>query len=230
MNKYLIFAAACLTSFQAAAAEQYMSVRAFGADAKNDADYSFIMNERIGSLSATSAGSLKTNADDDVFGASLAYGIRQGNFRAEIELKMQEDAEKDSLMLGSLMRSKVKNKSAFLNGYYDFRSASKFTPYVGVGIGLSRLEASAGISDGEGIGAMIKEKETKFSWQIGAGVSYAVSQKMAVDLGYRYVDYGEIKGSFPFSETDGSYVADEIDTLKVDSAANEIYIGLRYAF
>ena len=59
MNKYLIFAAACLTSFQAAAAEQYMSVRAFGADAKNDANYSFIMNERIGSLSATSAGSLK---------------------------------------------------------------------------------------------------------------------------------------------------------------------------
>lgn len=230
MNKYLIFAAACLTSFQAIAAEQYVSVRVFGTDAKNESDYSFVMHERFGGLSATTAGSFKTDADDDIFGASAAIGLKQDNFRAEIELKMQEDVEKNSFMFDSITTSQVENKSVFLNGYYDFHNSSKLTPYVGVGIGLSRLEASSGISDGESLGAMIREEETKISWQIGAGVSYAVSQKMALDLGYRYVDYGEIKASVPFHESVGGYVASEVDTLKVDSSANEIYVGLRYAF
>ena len=61
-------------------------------------------------------------------------------------------------------------------------------------------------------------KNNNFAWQIGAGISFAASENISLDLCYRYVDYGD------FSKTE------DWETDKVDVSANEFYLGIRYNF
>ena len=56
--------------------------------------------------------------------------------------------------------------------------------------------------------------DNNFAWQIGAGVSYAMTDNVAVDAGYRYVDYGD------FTKEDTT----------IDTSAHELYVGARYSF
>jgi opacity protein-like surface antigen len=62
-------------------------------------------------------------------------------------------------------------------------------------------------------------KDTAFTWQLGAGVAYAVNDNVTVDAGYRYVDCE----NFDFGSDDEGYDI-------VDTSAHEFYIGARYAF
>ena len=56
--------------------------------------------------------------------------------------------------------------------------------------------------------------DNTFTWQLGAGASYALTNNISLDAGYRYVDYGD------FNEYDS----------KIDTTSNELYIGARYTF
>jgi opacity protein-like surface antigen len=61
-------------------------------------------------------------------------------------------------------------------------------------------------------------KDTAFTWQLGAGVAYAVNDNVTVDAGYRYVDCND----FDYSDSEND--------VSVDTSAHEFYIGARYAF
>lgn len=44
----------------------------------------------------------------------------------------------------------VRNQNVMLNAYYDFNTGTKFTPYVGGGIGLAHLKASSKFAGTDG--------------------------------------------------------------------------------
>ena len=65
-----------------------------------------------------------------------------------------------------------------LNGYYDWKNQSAFTPYVGVGAGYGWQWANgAGATNGQGLAV-----------GLSAGVAYEMTHNLALDVGYRFHD------------------------------------------
>ncbi len=60
----------------------------------------------------------------------------------------------------------------------------------------------------------------QFAWALMAGVSYAITPELALDLGYRYINLGTING---IQDATGNSYTKVID-------AHEARIGLRYLF
>ena len=114
--------------------------------------------------------------------------------------------------------------SYMVNGYYDFYSQSVFTPYIGLGLGMAKVEyenawSESGYNPSSGaymgtINGKDKYSKTKMVWNIALGASYKVNEKLNLDLGYRYVDYGS------FTDSD----------IKFETKSNEFSLGVRYAF
>lgn len=94
---------------------------------------------------------------------------------------------------------------------WDLVTVAGFTPYLSAGAGLAyaSLDGPAWLgSGGDGWG---------FAWSVGGGVSYAVSEALSIDLGYRYLDLGTHAAS-PFAPFAAR-----------DLAAHQIRLGVRYA-
>jgi opacity protein-like surface antigen len=172
--------------------------------------------------------------DDSVFGGGIAVGYdfhKRFNLslRAELEyagFNNAKDKNKYSYPYGSGNLSgtdtiSIGANTLFANAYYDFRNNSKFTPYVGLGLGSSFLDTRYkstvtaeypwGTVD---ITAKAKKSNTDFAWNVGGGVAYALTSNVSLDLAYRYANLGKIKSSVkPF-----------------DLDMHQAMLGLRVAF
>lgn len=206
MNKTLLLAgvAACLFASNANALDfnQYVSGKLTYSDASHDVKWS---NED------GDAG--KQKFDDNIWGGSVAYGVKTGAVRTELELNMKQDAEKKLHEDGDTTKISMENSSVMLNAYYDINTGTKFTPYVGAGIGYSHLKAK--IHD---VDFSESKSDNNFTWQIGAGVSYAMTDNLALDAGYRYTDAGDVK----------FYTEDGVN--KFEAQSHEFLLGARYTF
>ncbi len=111
------------------------------------------------------------------------------------------------------------------NGYVDIGTWSGLTPYVGAGIGTSYLQTSnvAFVNPNGVSGTWDSGSEWNFAWALMAGVSYAFSPAMSVDLNYRYLNLGNAVSGYIPAGGGGTINYDNI-------SANEIRLGLRYNF
>lgn len=176
------------------------------------------------------------DGDDDDYenmGINLAVGTKiNENLRVEFEVAYRD---KDTVhfpyngISGSIYFEGQDNLSLtttsyMMSGYYDFYNQSAFTPYVGFGVGMAKVEYENAWTEngyqypaGTYLGSLnekFKASKTKMVWNIALGGSYKINNKFNLDLGYRYIDYG----SFTDSET------------KFKTKANEFSLGVRYAF
>ena len=117
----------------------------------------------------------------------------------------------------------VLSHNFFANLYYDYRSDSKFTPYVGVGVGFARVsldffnrwgrnpnpeaistfDNTTGTEDqkdmlhgrlaGTTTIGRAKLSDTLFGYQVLAGVDYQVSEPVSIGLKFRWADFGEFE-------------------------------------
>lgn len=95
--------------------------------------------------------------------------------------------------------------SIMINGFYDVDLGSRFTPYLGVGLGMTQLiwgdnyrvptQATPTVYDGD---------QVKAGWQAIVGASYAVTPKLSLALDYR------MKGAFGDYRFLGSVAGREI--------------------
>ncbi len=75
----------------------------------------------------------------------------------------------------------IETWNAMLNGYYDIPTGTVVTPYLGAGVGWLHVKSNTGFKDDAvAVAAM-------------AGVSIRASEKVDVDIGYRYT-YAAIAG------------------------------------
>ncbi|OYQ81161.1 hypothetical protein B9T19_00330 [Ignatzschineria sp. F8392] len=189
--------------------DQYLSAKAVLNHVNNK------FEGQVKDVDGEDSGSFKKSKN--VGGFRLAYGaifpVGDNNVRAEIEYGYNgkvKVSDEDS-------KSETKSQALMLNGYYDFNTGTAFTPYVGAGIGYARLKNT--LSDEE---LSISKSKGNFAWQVGAGVSYAVNSNVAVDLSYRFMDYGKVSHS---------YKADDASVNgKVKQRGNEFNLGVRYTF
>lgn len=139
-------------------------------------------------------------------GVAVGYGF--GNIRAEGEIAYQKN-DLDKISVGGESEDLTGDTSSLaflLNGYYDFKNKSAFTPFISAGLGLARVE----VSDDEGD----DENDTVFAYQVGAGVGYAINEKVTLDLKYRY-----------FATSDP-----EFDGVEIEYSSHNFYAGIRVAF
>jgi opacity protein-like surface antigen len=136
----------------------------------------------------------------------------------------------------------IKSQVLLANLYYDFRPGERFTPYIGVGLGVVRHDVSGGEivcgavctfggdKDWNAAGALM----AGFSYRIDRGAHTRVSIKDAgfdapapgrlhLDVGYRYLYLGEV------------HTGDRIGVVPAtpgprieDLSAHEIRVGVRW--
>ncbi|OGQ94572.1 MAG: hypothetical protein A2521_05235 [Deltaproteobacteria bacterium RIFOXYD12_FULL_57_12] len=138
---------------------------------------------------------------------SGAVGYATGNLRIEGEVGYQKnDYDKWSDPGGSWDASGDMRVLSFLaNGYYDFVNASAVTPYLSAGLGFADVEFN---NPGH------SADDTVFAYQVGAGVGFAVSKQVTIDLKYRF-----------FATADPKF-----DDAEAECASHNIMLGLRYSF
>jgi len=129
-------------------------------------------------------------------------------------------------------RTNVWRWDGLVNGYFDLGTWAGITPYVGAGAGVSGTHQDGSIGvNGAALTAGVIDPRTgtlvtssvpsrtdyRFAWAGMAGISYAFSPHMLVDVGYRYLDLG--KTSIPlFPST----------SVSKSLTTQEVRVGVRY--
>lgn len=127
-----------------------------------------------------------------------------------------------------LLVNELRSQSLMLNGYYDFKNTSKFTPYLGAGVGVTRIKNKQSLNPEFFIESDSQsDTSNTFTWSANVGVAYQVTENVALDLGYRYVDAGEIE----FNTNNSLFFGPNSDMkTTADLVSHDYSLGLRYNF
>ena len=120
--------------------------------------------------------------EEDWMGSvGLGYAMHNSGLRLEGELAFRyNDFEvNDPAVNDGFARS----YAAMFNAYYDFNRGGSFEPYVGVGVGGARVSAGATFN---GFNDVFKDEDTVIAYQAMAGVAIGLSERLDLDIGYRY--------------------------------------------
>lgn len=110
----------------------------------------------------------------------------------------------------------ISSTSLFANLYYDFNRDGQISPYLGAGLGYSDVSVTYRPS---GVG-IIDESESKFAYQLKAGATWAISER--IDL------YGEAA----YRATQDVQLDNRLfpGTLNVENTQTVFSVGARYRF
>lgn len=162
---------------------------------------------------------------DEGFSFSTALGYRPevkhsalGYMRFEGALGYQQsEIGNDGVSPTSGTAGDTHTYTAMLNGYYDFKNATSFIPYIGAGLGIARVSLKdvtrVNISD---------DSDTLGAYQLMAGFSVEPESLpyTSLHLGYRF--FSTI-GDAEFTDSTGAQV-------EVEQANHNIEGGIRWHF
>ncbi len=121
------------------------------------------------------------------------------------------------------------------NGYFDLAGAfpdrfGRFQPFVSAGIGVARnhLGTTTGVSTLIGPFTLDGASRTNFAWALGAGVGYALTPRLTMDLAYKYLDSGEVRNGSTL--TAGGTFFQLTPSKTGDLGIHTVTLGLRYGF
>jgi opacity protein-like surface antigen len=175
-------------------------------------------------------GTFKQNGDNPEF--TIGAGFMVGYYwhrqdlpvRLEIEyahrLQLDYDAENSGPPRVGY-KSDVASDSLMFNAYVDFATDTPWRPYVGVGIGWARNESEV-LRTNLVTAARATRSETvdNFAYSLQTGVRVAISESWVGELGYRFMDMGEIES--------GTFATG--DNITADHFSHDIVFGLAYLF
>lgn len=152
------------------------------------------------------------------WGVVVNGGYAWGNgFRTEGEFSWRRSNVDNTTGVGSNNGDGNIDNAAFMgNVLYDFDTGTRFTPYIGAGIG-------AVITDVDDIGLVnnrvLSGERLKFGYQAIGGVSYAIDNNWALTTEYRY-----------FGTTDSEVRTSTGGHADVENTSHNILVGFRYTF
>lgn len=146
-----------------------------------------------------------TIAYDTGYGFNLSGGYDFGGARLEGEYGYKT-ADVEDISGFTVTGVDASFQSFMVNGYYDFKTNSTATPFIGAGIGLinGELDDNGFVFD-----------DTVMGYQLMAGVGFALNRNVALDVSYRLQGAG----------SDFEEAGDEISYM-----SSNFYAGLRYKF
>ena len=187
---------------------------------------------------------LTDSSIDNTWGIGGGIGVYFGRgFRGDITIDHNFDADV-SATLGDTAATlpggrnfNLTSTVGLANLYYDFDMGSRFTPYIGVGLGVTKNRTSAGtVTDLCGClsGTIDSGEETHAAGAVMAGFTVKLRERLSFDAGYRFLYLGEV-ATGPVNATftaahggsaAGSTVAN--DPLVDEIHEHEFRFGLRY--
>lgn len=181
------------------------------------------------------------NKTDDTFGGSIAVGYDFGKrfgvpIRGEVEYAAFSRAEaKRSYTNEWNEREKLKQtfdiQTLFFNAYWDIDTGTRFTPYLGAGLGMAFIGTKMK-SNGYDIGdpddswseSTGSKTVTNFAWNVGAGLGYDLTENWTLDAGYRFAHLGSVKTK-TFSDDESTFHGKTSNLYQ-----HQFAIGVRYTF
>lgn len=169
-----------------------------------------------------------TNGDGWACGVGVGKQFTQ-YVRADVTLEYRGPFEVEGIRDPSVggsqgQKTDIESLVTLVNAYVDLGTYGRFTPYVGAGVGFAYNMMDDVLLPETGFETLGANK-TSFAWALMAGTAFDLTDRLKLDAGYRYIDYGVARSSTKGS--DGSTVP----TITVKQlAAHEIRVGLRYAF
>ena len=175
----------------------------------------FYLAGRIGQakIEVEDARGLDESASDGVINKkrlflSGAIGYRHEHWRAELEYIWRKKNEKS---VTEFSKVNFKSNSYMFVVYYDFFPYTWFTPFISAGIGYTDNKLTI---KNTSVDTTLNIKADSFTWSIGAGISAKITNRLNMDIGYRYYDMG-----------DGEL---NIYNGKTETTDHEVYMGVRY--
>lgn len=104
-------------------------------------------------------------------------------------------------------------------GYLDWENKTKFTPYVGGGIGVAHVSFSN--FEKFGTDLLVDDSDTVFAYKLEAGAAYEVVSNISVTAAYEY-----------FATSDATFTDEDVPPADFDAnlKSHNFKFGLRYAF
>ena len=138
-------------------------------------------------------------------------------------------------------KQKLNIQTLFVNAYYDFHNSTAFTPYVGGGLGFAFIHSKGSfihdnhlLDPNQHLGLSLGSKtSTNFAWNVGAGVAYAFTDYISLDLSYRFAGLGKAETKSVSGQTISGASFDETWTVKSktrDIYMHQVMLGLRVTF
>lgn len=147
---------------------------------------------------------------NDMFRADLTGDYFEGRFDGSGEADIPCAGEAAGTSCAASERADYRATGIMANGYVDLATLAGFTPYLGAGLGVTQLRWSdvslttacvAGAAACSGAAAATQSFDGDSSWRLTyalmAGVSYDVTERLKLDIGYRYsqIADGDMFGS-----------------------------------
>lgn len=163
-----------------------------------------------------------SNSLGNGFTGGIGAGYKSEWLRTDVTLDYTAPMKyKGTIVSTDDTSAKVSAFTALFNGYLDLGTWYSATPYIGAGAGVSRLRTSDYASTAAPpFSGDTSNTQWKFTWAAMGGVGYAVAPNMMVDVGYRYINFGDVTTA---SDSFGAM------TLK-NLAAHEVRVGVRWSF
>jgi opacity protein-like surface antigen len=163
-----------------------------------------------------------SNSLGNAMTGGLGVGIKRDWMRTDLTADYLSDMKyQGTVVAPNDVTAKMSAWSVLLNGYLDLGSWYRVSPYIGGGVGAARVRVSDFQSTATPpFTAGASNSQWNFAWAAMAGVGYAISPNIIADVGYRYLNLGDVK-----SATDPSGTM----TFK-NIASHQVRVGLRWSF
>ncbi|WP_026792687.1 outer membrane protein [Pleomorphomonas oryzae] len=123
--------------------------------------------------------------------------------------------------------AKITAYSALANVYADLGDFHGLKPYLGAGAGASYLKTSdvkSSAQDAFSGNYPAGKGKWNFAWALMAGVEYPLSDRLSLDLGYRYLNLGDAQTGSVTANPGGAVTHINYEDIQ----AHEVRLGLRY--
>ena len=143
-----------------------------------------------------------------------AFGFDFGeHWRAEFETGYRE-SDLDNIS-GTAATGDAEALSGIANVFYDFNLGGGIEPYLGAGLGMTRVSLDGASPIG---GSSITDDDWGFALQAGAGLAIPLNRRLKLTADYRYM-----------SVRDLNYTSAAGTSIDADYDDHAVFIGLRFA-
>ena len=169
---------------------------------------------------------------NDWFRADLTGQYRgKADFAALDRYETTDDSDPDTFDGTNDYTGKKSEWLIMANAYVDMGTFSGFTPYLGGGIGASRITIS-NFRDvnvpNDGVAYGDTNSQWNFAWAVHAGLGFEVNERLTMDLGYSYLRMGDARSGdlIAYDGTNDEYNPMEFHNI----SSHDFRLGLRYKF
>ena len=209
----------------------------------NNASAKFYVNTEVGILKSEKVKSDQSFYDHSgkkSFNSSQIYSLGFGykindKFRSELTYSytdLKYSVHKDNIANNNVVpadfNQKVNIQAGMINLFYDVMTYQKLTPYLGIGVGYANINPKDAIRVTNGKEkTYVSKKSNNLSYSLMGGISFEMNDKVNLDIGYKFQDFGKASG---FNKVESASGSTDVDPKKFKIKTHSATVGLRFNF